>query len=244
MPPITSLAFLLLLFVGLPYLSARTHRQALALDRPSVYTSVAFTLWLVAGALLLVLAFEGQDLESIGLRGVDGAAPVTIALWTLAIVAGGCLIVLAAWVVRRVLNRDESPTIQHLIPRTSRERALLALILSPTAGFVEEVLYRGFAITRLVLLVGDPWLAALLAAAAFSLGHLYQGIFGAVRAGALGLLLAVPFLYTGSLWPSILAHALLDLVFGVFLYRVFLNPGEQEPRTQPLPQPDGPPEQA
>lgn len=51
--------------------------------------------------------------------------------------------------------------------------------------------------------------------AIFGLGHLYQGLKGALAASVLGLLLFVFFLSTGSLLLPILLHALTD--FGVLL---------------------------
>ncbi len=224
-PPLTSLALLLLLFAGLPFLGARTHRRALTLDRSSIYLSLTFTQWLVAGLLGVVLMVEGQTMASIGLRPASAFATI---FWTMLVAAGGCGVVTLALGMRRILRLRESATIRHMIPRTWRERLLMAFVVSPTAGFVEEILYRGFGITRLERILGDPWLAALLVAGAFSLGHLYQGTLGALRAGVLGFLLALPFLYTGSLWPCIVAHALLDMSFGLFLYRAFLDPEVDE----------------
>ena len=65
--------------------------------------------------------------------------------------------------------------------------------------------------------MGSAWAAALLSSAVFGVLHAYQGWLGMVRTGMLGLLLAAAFLLSGSLWPCIVAHAILDLVAGLLL---------------------------
>jgi len=235
---------LLVLFLVFPYMSGRTHRsgQVLTLTRPSVYVSMTLSLWLAGGLLLLVLWLEGGTVVSLGLRlgagpqGIAGGLALLLGV-TAAMVGGGLLIVLAAHAMLRALHQRESSTLRHLIPRTRRERIMIALLVAPTAGLVEELLYRGFAITRLAQVTGEPWSAALLAAVAFSLGHLYQGPIGVVRSGVLGLLLSAPYIYTGSLLPSILAHAVIDLLCAVCLSRVFIDGLPDPPATAMSPPP-------
>ncbi len=62
-----------------------------------------------------------------------------------------------------------------------------------------------------------PLLLALAASSlAFGLGHIYQGRAGVLRTGLAGLGFGLLFLLTGSLIPSIVLHAILDLQ-GVYL---------------------------
>jgi membrane protease YdiL (CAAX protease family) len=148
-------------------------------------------------------------------------------LWVGAVVGLGLAAGLAFWAVRKRLGIDESPLVRHLIPRTAEERLLFVLVVAPTAGIVEEMLFRGFAVSRLAELVpGGAWTAAILSLVGFALGHVYQGPLGLCRAGLLGAFLSLPFLATGSLLPSILAHTLLDILGGVFLGRYLLEGGE------------------
>ncbi len=53
--------------------------------------------------------------------------------------------------------------------------------------------------------------------AAFAVTHTYQGVLGVVRVAILGLILTAPFLITGSVYPSMIAHATLDLLAGLVL---------------------------
>jgi len=85
-----------------------------------------------------------------------------------------------------------------------------------TAGFMEEFLWRGYLMTRLVDLFGKQtklaWVIALVVSAViFGLAHSYQGPAGIVKTGAAGLLLGVAYLAVGrNLWPLMIAHALID----------------------------------
>ncbi|MBE3589383.1 MAG: CPBP family intramembrane metalloprotease [Firmicutes bacterium] len=108
--------------------------------------------------------------------------------------------------------RRQLEPVQVLLPVTRPERyGYVAVAL--TAGFCEEVLFRGLFMTYLSSL--GPWLVmpsiVAISAAAFGFAHLYQGWKGVLGTGVLGVVLALVYVYTGSLlWP-ILVHALLDL---------------------------------
>jgi membrane protease YdiL (CAAX protease family) len=87
-----------------------------------------------------------------------------------------------------------------------------------TAGFLEELLWRGYLMNRLVDLQGNKtkltWVIALIGSAIiFGLGHTYQGLGGVVKVTAAGLLFGAAFLTVRrNLWPVIIAHALLDTI--------------------------------
>lgn len=178
------------------------------LQRVPVYLSSAAAL-LILAALAVGAASGSGILPALGIVMPD---PVTLLAWT----GGAMTALLALAAVARWLGARESPILLHLLPRTGRERtAFLALALA--AGVGEEIAFRGFLIPALSLATGLPPLAVVLSAGVFGFLHAYQGRAGAARAGAMGLLLTVPFLVTGSLVPSILAHFLYDVVAGVWL---------------------------
>jgi len=86
-----------------------------------------------------------------------------------------------------------------------------------SAGFTEEMLFRGFLFNRLLMILGRgplPFcLAAVIQAALFGLGHIYQGWPGVVQIAFISLfLLAASRVLKGNLWPAILMHGLLDSV--------------------------------
>jgi membrane protease YdiL (CAAX protease family) len=93
-----------------------------------------------------------------------------------------------------------------------------------SAGFGEEIFFRGFLITRARALVDGLPLAAFLSvflpALLFGLAHFYyQGLIGLVTTGAIGLTLGTLFLlYKRNLWPLILAHGLVDTLGFTTMY--------------------------
>lgn len=90
---------------------------------------------------------------------------------------------------------------------------LWLLILTPfVAGITEEILYRGYAIERLTLLTGRPWLAALLAGAAFMLVHLHWGAAQLIVVGFGTLIFVSLYLWRRDLPCVMIAHVLADLV--------------------------------
>lgn len=87
-----------------------------------------------------------------------------------------------------------------------------------TAAFLEELLWRGYLMNRLVDLQGNKtklaWVISLVGSAIiFGLAHTYQGLGGVIRITAVGLLFGAAFLTVRrNLWPVIIAHALLDTI--------------------------------
>lgn len=92
-----------------------------------------------------------------------------------------------------------------------------------TSAFPEEVIWRGFLITRIAGLAGGSrpaWIVALLLSSAhFGMIHSYQGVSGMVGTGLAGLLYGVAFLVLGrNLWIVIVAHASSHLLSFTMLY--------------------------
>lgn len=77
-------------------------------------------------------------------------------------------------------------------------------------GLYEELLARGFLLSRCRTLLGGTWAPVILSSVLFGLGHGYQGWFGVLQTALVGLVFARLTLYWGTLWPAILAHAALN----------------------------------
>jgi uncharacterized protein len=87
-----------------------------------------------------------------------------------------------------------------------------------TAGFCEEIAFRGYIMTRLRLTfsLNSWWLPTVLSAVAFGLCHSYQGGTGLIVITVYGGLFSLLYIYTGSLWPCIIAHFFQD--FGALFF--------------------------
>ncbi len=86
-----------------------------------------------------------------------------------------------------------------------------------TAGFIEEFLWRGYLINRLVDLQGKKttltWTVAIVGSAIiFGLGHANQGLMGMVKISLIGLMFGTAFLVVRrNLWPLVMVHVVLDV---------------------------------
>lgn len=101
--------------------------------------------------------------------------------------------------------------------RDPREAPLWVFIAVVGGGFTEELI-RAFVLTRFERAMGRAGLAVAVVvdSAVFALGHLYQGVTGAVQSGITGLLFALIFLWRRRAADSMVVHAIFDL-FGVAL---------------------------
>jgi uncharacterized protein len=94
--------------------------------------------------------------------------------------------------------------------------AFLALLLVWTfAAFGEEMVYRGYLLTRAADLgrrsSAAYWIAVLLVAILFGCGHYYKGVSGVIDSGFAGLVLGSAYVLSKrNMWVPILAHGLID----------------------------------
>ncbi len=187
--------------------------------RIALYLSSAAVLMAAGGLTFLAWGglADGQTLR-------PGWPPAwTPFLGTSAVLTGGGLAV--AYLFRGLCalrGWRETEVVHAIMPATGRERSTFAL-LTAAAGWSEEVVFRGFLPVFLMPWFGSYLLAALPVNAAFGIVHGYQGPHGMARAGVMGLVLALGVAWTGSLWPSILAHTALNLLFGLVLHRSLLG---------------------
>jgi len=188
------------------------------IEREPAYVASITTLWLVGTGCWLVGTRDGGA-AAIGLVGLP---VVSMLAWSAGLTLGALAIILVFREVARVLDVAETPLLRALLPRTSRERTLFGVV-SLAAGTGEEVAYRGYLIPVLATVMGlGP--AAVLSTLVFGVLHVYQGWLGVLRTGVMGAMLAAGFLASGSLWPPIIAHVVIDLLAGIVLGERLLLP--------------------
>jgi uncharacterized protein len=102
---------------------------------------------------------------------------------------------------------------------------LLAILLVANivlAGFGEEMVWRGYALSRVAEVIGTRWswaLSIVLVNAAFGLAHSYQGESGAIQAAVQGVLLGILYLRTGrNLVAPICAHIIANTCDFIMIY--------------------------
>jgi membrane protease YdiL (CAAX protease family) len=227
---ILSILFIIVLIVGVPVLSRSTTRdsQLHQMPRLTLYISAAISQWALAVMGLLVFFFSSLTAFSVGFRSLP---PLTALTWAGALAA----LSVAAIGVGLVLEwrgwwPAEPELVRVLIPRTRQEKFWSVVLLVPTAALCEEFLYRGFLLAQLSQWLRSGAWAWAASSLAFGLAHVYQGWSGMVRASLLGALLAYPVLHFGSLYPSMLAHGLIDAVALAWLGPRFLVGNKEQAR--------------
>lgn len=201
--------------LGVAPIQALAARKKIRQRRPTrlqVYASGAASMSVVT----IITFLLDRSGDRVGLRAFLFLRPAPpLAGWTAATLAA-CVAVWAAFLWERKLNgRAADPVMVELLPRTASEKALFVPI-SLMAGVLEEYVMRGFALGLLASATASMWLAFLLVTIGFALAHGYQGLGGPFRSGLLGAILAAPVITTGSLFPSIIAHATVDMLSGFF----------------------------
>lgn len=148
--------------------------------------------------------------------------------FVVALVGGSILLVV---LLRKTSEVPALGDIGALLPR-NRHELVYGAALSINAGLVEELLFR-LAVPALVFgITGNALLAIVASLLLFAALHLYQGIAGIAGTFAIGALLMLLYLATGSiLWP-IVAHAVFDLrslvLIPVVIYGVHHKTGDAE----------------
>jgi membrane protease YdiL (CAAX protease family) len=215
-PTPVAVGLMLLLIIGLPLLASR-HRlgheelEQIRASRPAVYLSAALSLSIIALATLGATIWQKIPPALLGWRVDEPAVGLALAVAT----AG--LGLLITWILRWIGQASglrESPVGRALIPEQTAERGWFVLIAG-LAAVCEEYIYRGFLLHILASWTGNMWLAAAITSLSFGLAHGYQQLIGITRSGLLGFLLAVPVIFTGSLFPAIVAHFWINSAIGL-----------------------------
>jgi membrane protease YdiL (CAAX protease family) len=186
----------------------------MVVQRPQMYLTSAVTI-LFLGAVSLTLGSRLVGMEGMGLQIELGRVPYVI-LWGAGALALGTGTLWLFLVLRKRGGWSEDRLVHELMPVTPREKGLYAG-LSFCAGFGEELAYRGYAIPAVIVAGGSASAALAVTSVAFAVLHSYQGVLGVVRTGVIGVIMGAVFLHTGSVWPPIFAHVVIDLAVGFVL---------------------------
>jgi uncharacterized protein len=126
-------------------------------------------------------------------------------------------VVLMALVTASIILR-QNPTglkaMKLLMPQTGTEMIVWAL-LSITAGFSEEFLFRGYLQRQFLALTGKQGVAVALQAVVFGAAHSYQGWKGVVTITIYGALFGALAVMRKSLRPGMMQHAAQDGFTGI-----------------------------
>jgi membrane protease YdiL (CAAX protease family) len=213
---------------------ARATRAGSTRARPIAYAEYLIVAWGFTKLLARQWSSTGREWSDLGFRSgsiIDKAigSVLVLAYVAVALRARGKI---AASPGSLAHLRQSFGRAEPLLPRTKSDRVLFAFV-SISAGFVEELFYRGYLAWYLAAMFGSVT-AFIASSALFGMAHVYLGRSHVVRTAIVGLVLAFVVLASGSLWPAIAIHATMDLVAGDLGWRAFArSAGDPKPELGP-----------
>jgi membrane protease YdiL (CAAX protease family) len=174
--------------------------------------------WVVAIVILAIVLFgERLPLRSVGFRAPgwrDFGAMIATIVGIL--VAGGLFVVMTH-------STDPGRLAGATPEQIAAVPLALRIALFLTAGFCEELMFRGYGIERVAMFTGRLWIGGLAAVVLFTLGHLPRYGFSLALIGVfiIACFLSGLYLWRRNLWLCVIIHASADamgLVVGPALH--------------------------
>jgi membrane protease YdiL (CAAX protease family) len=186
------------------------------LPRPTIYASVLASEWILFG-----LAYWGIRLRRVPLRSILGYRwSGWGGLGRCLLLAAGCWLATFAGLLQGLdaLGFHQAAEFERvadlILPQGPLELAIWTVV-SVTAGFVEEFVFRGYLQQQFGAWCRTPYAGILLSALVFGAAHLYQGVASAAMIVIVGLCFSLTAHVTRSLVPGMLAHGFEDLFSGL-----------------------------
>jgi membrane protease YdiL (CAAX protease family) len=99
-----------------------------------------------------------------------------------------------------------------LIPKNALELVVWSIFLLFSAGFYEEIVFRGYLQNRLEIITGSLSIAVVLQALFLGILHIELGLKEMVNAAIGGIVMSFVFVFSGTLFAAVLMHFLGDLI--------------------------------
>ena len=223
------LGALLLALLADHFVVWRAFERAVTLDaakeRRAWRMRTAAVLWSCAALVLALWAARGWPPNIFSLpSGWRFWAPLAVVIAVLSLQAMGAIKISRASGDKSRLRKQMGSTARVMPHDRSELPGWLGISL--TAGFCEELVFRGFLIWMLQPFAGW-WVAAGAALAVFAAAHAYQGASGVVRSALAGALMTAIVFVSQTLWLAIVLHAALDWMGGCIAWLILREPEAQ-----------------
>ncbi len=140
--------------------------------------------------------------------------------WTASLIALSAATLVGLVALAEALLRVRSPEerrklwVRQIIPSDNAERAVW-VASSITAGATEEIIFRGVFFSLVAAMAGSIAAGAVISAIVFALAHFRQGWKSMGFIAAIALLFQWLVVYSGSLVPAMVVHAIYNIVRGL-----------------------------
>jgi membrane protease YdiL (CAAX protease family) len=98
-----------------------------------------------------------------------------VVLWSVGMILASMVASYAIAALRRYFGGGPTAAGLDILPETPAETVVFSLVVAPTGGIGEEIVYRGFLLGQLWGITDNAWIAAFVSSAVFGGLHLYQG---------------------------------------------------------------------
>jgi hypothetical protein len=206
---------LLIAFLGLSLLSARSHSLAPLTGghgRVASYLAVMCFEW-----LLVAFIWWGIRLRNLRLGDLVGGSWFKLqhvlrdlGIAVLFLIAANLLLGLMGYLLKSSPNQ----AVREIFPHGGLEIAIY-LLLTLTAGICEEIIFRGYLQRQFAALTRNALAGLVLQGVAFGLAHGYQGAKLVLMISVFGCTFGLLAAWRRSLRPGMVAHFVQDAVFGL-----------------------------
>ena len=114
----------------------------------------------------------------------------------------------------------EAKKLADMLAPDSPPALAMFILLSTVAGFVEEIIFRGYLLKQFAALTGNIYAGLIIQAIFFGAGHGYEGARRMLLIAVYGTMFGLLTVWRKSLRPGMMAHTLHDSLAGVGLYLV------------------------
>ncbi|HVT14185.1 MAG TPA: CPBP family intramembrane glutamic endopeptidase [Fimbriimonadaceae bacterium] len=161
--------------------------------------------------LLFIIYASADDPKSFGLKLFGVAKTILLAIATLVVLRFSYALV---YVSLHAVTPD-SVAISRQIARHNVGRPIpgpaiwvFRLLIFLLSAFEEELIWRGYTLTRLNELLGNRWAALIVSSALFAIYHIYEGLTFLPIVFVHGIIFGLVRTWSGSLAPGTLAHTI------------------------------------
>jgi uncharacterized protein len=171
--------------------------------------------------LQIMLAIRGQSWRHLGLQALTFKDFNRTLIGLVSCMGANLALTTLIYAFDPEILRHHVNQLQTIAMQMSREIPFVGVAaMMFFVGVYEEIMARGFLLSRCQIALGGVWAPIFLSSILFGLGHAYQGWMGIVQTTLFGIVLAVLTVRWQTLWPAIFSHALLNTFSLAVLKRV------------------------
>ncbi|HLG35785.1 MAG TPA: type II CAAX endopeptidase family protein [Bacteroidia bacterium] len=168
-----------------------------------------YELWLAFFLFIIIRLGEKEPFSSLGSLKMNSDTLGLSAIIIISLIgAGMLLIVIWKYVFQMQIGHELAGERMAQLPLWRKA------FLSLGAGITEEIIYRGYSITRLQQLTKNKPVSIIIPLAAFAFAHIgYGTVLHVMTALAMGIVLTIFYLKYKNLLANMIGHALFDFLF-------------------------------